>query len=1266
MSYTPAIENDKETIYLAGREDLDNSLRFTVDSDTGYTEIQSRINGVWQPADFETGPRSLWLGKSVGVAAIGNHVATERADGTLHFLGHSMFDGEASVTDAKIMRAFSFQADLEAQPDQSGEWSGTVYEYSNPVTAHTLLQKLTMKTGAVAASSPVRFQIWLGADDTGLLLFDQSYPTDVFAALSDAALILDGHMEYEEGTTVFSRFSSDNTFSLKTNAAVTFPYYKIDISSLTEDNLLQTQEWVDGATWTQGEYFIDNRMIYVCNVTGAQTGTFAANADKWEEFGANVLHGEHWKRVGTTVSPTVTGDDVAIGDLVVTGTATIPVINNRLVVKGSESVGGQNACIEINNTAPGGDRWFLRAGATGTPTPAGGFSIADTSSYRLFISPAGVVNAPFGLQSGGQDVLVTETDPVFSAWDKSTGIVITESQISDLDHFVTADETDPVFMAWDRSTGITITESQITDLNHFVTGDETDPVFMAWDRSTGITITEAQITDLQAYLLVETDPVFTAWDKSTGITITTAQVTDHSYFGADLQGFTVGQVAYGNSVGAGLVGSNNFTYAGGVLTVVGTVKPNLVQFPNETGPKLNMYLTTFAIGVEAGDELRIASNDVTTIYSMGYSGTEVARFEYGGWLKVVGGVRAPEIWSTGDLKVQPDVTGDIVCFGDTDVSDVSDGKKLYIYRKADEGDDYIRLFINAARRAYIHGSPVGGLYMQGQTEMGIRSVTEDVVLRVGDAAGAKKVYVKDSADVTVASIDSDGYTYIRNNILVEGPSGFDSPGETAFVFVGGTSNFIKKEQSGPLTVQSYNETEINQQTTVLARFSTDGIQLLQDVEITGLINDGVTTYTNGETQGSHHNLWNTTTAIYKQTFALATWGTGPHDSAFSPDGKKVFIVCNVDDEINEFALSTPWDVSSMTWTSTMSTTTEEANPMGVCFNLDGTKMYIVGSAGDEVNMYTLSTAWTLSTASATNLKDVSTSSTTPIGIRFKPDGLKMFISDGTLNEVQLWTLTTAWDVTTATYTTKFDASMDNIEGFSFSPDGRRLYVVDGSAEDDIHEYDLSTAWDITTGILSRSLDLTTIATVPNSITFSPDGTKMYVTDNDVGVDGILEFDMGIRVEGRIHTEQLVIGDPTQATATYTLPLEVVSADNMQANFHDSTPQELGSGGGMGFTGHHTDAADVPVLCAEIGAHKANSTSGNLDFDFVIQVQTVASGIKEILRCRAAGSTKLSGALETAQMTTTQRNALTAVNGMVIYNTTTAVFNFYEAGAWVTK
>lgn len=43
-----------------------------------------------------------------------------------------------------------------------------------------------------------------------------------------------------------------------------------------------------------------------------------------------------------------------------------------------------------------------------------------------------------------------------------------------------------------------------------------------------------------------------------------------------------------------------------------------------------------------------------------------------------------------------------------------------------------------------------------------------------------------------------------------------------------------------------------------------------------------------------------------------------------------------------------------------------------------------------------------------------------------------------------------------------------------------------------------------------------------------------------------------------------------------------------------------------------------------------------------------------------------GALIVPRMTAAQRDSLTAVNGMIIYNTSDNQFNFYENGAWVTK
>jgi hypothetical protein len=41
-------------------------------------------------------------------------------------------------------------------------------------------------------------------------------------------------------------------------------------------------------------------------------------------------------------------------------------------------------------------------------------------------------------------------------------------------------------------------------------GPESDPVFTAWDKSTGISITESQVSDLGSYIETESDPVFAA------------------------------------------------------------------------------------------------------------------------------------------------------------------------------------------------------------------------------------------------------------------------------------------------------------------------------------------------------------------------------------------------------------------------------------------------------------------------------------------------------------------------------------------------------------------------------------------------------------------------------------------------------------------------------------------------------------------------------------------------------------------------------------
>ncbi len=81
--------------------------------------------------------------------------------------------------------------------------------------------------------------------------------------------------------------------------------------------------------------------------------------------------------------------------------------------------------------------------------------------------------------------------------------------------------------------------------------------------------------------------------------------------------------------------------------------------------------------------------------------------------------------------------------------------------------------------------------------------------------------------------------------------------------------------------------------------------------------------------------------------------------------------------------------------------------------------------------------------------------------------------------------------------------------------------------------------------------------------------------------------------------------------------------------------------------------------------KGGTISGNT----AIQSDLTVSGKVGIGTTSPQGALDVSsttGALIVPRMTTAQRNALTAVNGMIIYNTSDNQFNFYENGAWVTK
>ena len=278
-------------------------------------------------------------------------------------------------------------------------------------------------------------------------------------------------------------------------------------------------------------------------------------------------------------------------------------------------------------------------------------------------------------------------------------------------------------------------------------------------------------------------------------------------------------------------------------------------------------------------------------------------------------------------------------------------------------------------------------------------------------------------------------------------------------------------------------------------FKSDGTKMY----ITGTTGDAVSEYTLS-------TAWNVSTATFIQTLSVLTQETAPQGLFFKDDGTKMYITGTTAGLVHSYNLSTAWNISTATFTypttDYLSVAAQETVPTGVSFKPDGTKMYVIGSNGDEINEYSLSTAWAISTASFVQLFSVAAQEITPSDLFLKPDGTKLYIIGSTGDDVNEYTLSTAWDISTAVFVQLLSVVTQDTspQGLFFKDDGTRMYIV-GTSADRVYQYNLSTAWDISTATTTvPTFSVATQETVPNGVFFKPDGTKMYIvgaTGDDV-------------------------------------------------------------------------------------------------------------------------------------------------------------------------
>ena len=251
--------------------------------------------------------------------------------------------------------------------------------------------------------------------------------------------------------------------------------------------------------------------------------------------------------------------------------------------------------------------------------------------------------------------------------------------------------------------------------------------------------------------------------------------------------------------------------------------------------------------------------------------------------------------------------------------------------------------------------------------------------------------------------------------------------------------------------------------------------------------------------------------------------TGPNSLRFNNDGTKMYFVAgNSLDHIFEYDLSTAWDLSSASYNnSNLVVTSQTTSPTGIEFSSDGTKLFLAEQDGDKIWKYNLSTAWDLSSASYSNnqtpgdiLRNLDAK---PGGLVINSDGTRILWLGKSNERVYQMTLSTAYDLSTASMDTKLnglDAAYVDISALgtamtdiNISSDGKKLFLVNGYGNTGIYQYDLANPYEINDGSTNSNQGTASYNNIsfsfpqdgrPSSVAFDTLGTKMYAVgmDND--------------------------------------------------------------------------------------------------------------------------------------------------------------------------
>ncbi|MGB3465098.1 MAG: hypothetical protein WBA74_07505, partial [Cyclobacteriaceae bacterium] len=278
-------------------------------------------------------------------------------------------------------------------------------------------------------------------------------------------------------------------------------------------------------------------------------------------------------------------------------------------------------------------------------------------------------------------------------------------------------------------------------------------------------------------------------------------------------------------------------------------------------------------------------------------------------------------------------------------------------------------------------------------------------------------------------------------------------------------------------------------------------------------NDGTRLYMLGNTSRNIYEYllstaYDITTASLNSQLDFSFEETVGNGITFNREGTKLFIIGSFRDDVIEYQLTEPFELNTASLTGVrFNVNSEDATPVDVTFSKDGMRMYMLGSTNDNIYQYDLPAPFEVSGATYGGVsQSVTSTAIAPTALQFNENGTRLFVVGTSSDRLHSYSLSIPFDLATMA-DEELDINLSAVDNFPndifIDPTGTKLFMV-GLQNDELYSFNLTETafWEkeANDGSVEGSLQINiTGDTFTNQSGFLTDVTDFTVENIQVGL-----------------------------------------------------------------------------------------------------------------------------------------------------------------------